>query len=232
MVGCTPGFRLLEQRRNPSLLRLHKSFGNQCEWPSARRPRITRAMCTAVARSAASARASPTARPGTDIETAPTAMPLTRIGAAVHASPSIPATGRRLRPTPHPPHPRPRVDSHSCGRESVCSAVDVVTGNTLPRAMSALSYQLVTVTNCAAAVALCVATARDGCHSTNLRRPNNGRKRNSSFPSRPAQRRSILRWRMLATNIAQPINRPSDGSTTPLRAGEEQNGAAVSGTPA
>jgi hypothetical protein len=37
---------------------------------------------------------------------------------------------------------------------------------------------------------------------------------------------------MLATNIAQPINRPSDGSTTPLRAGEEQNGAAVSGTPA
>jgi hypothetical protein len=44
--------------------------------------------------------------------------------------------------------------SHSCGRESIRSAVDVVTGNTLPRAMSALSYQLVTVTNCAAAVAL------------------------------------------------------------------------------
>src|SRR4029079_13862883 len=56
--------------------------------------------------------------------------------------------------------------SHSCGRESVCSAVDVVTGNTLPRAMSALSYQLVTVTNCAAAGALCVATAGAGCHST------------------------------------------------------------------
>ena len=113
-----------------------------------------------------------------------------------------------------------------------CRGVDVVTGNTLPRAMSALSYQLVTVTNCAAAVALCVATARDGCRSTNLRRPNNGRERNRSFHSRPAQRRSMLRWRMLATNVAQPISRPSDGSTTPLRAGEEQSGAAVSGTPA
>ena len=122
--------------------------------------------------------------------------------------------------------------SHSYGRESVYSAVDVVTGNTLPRAMSALSYQLVTVTNCAAAVALCVATARDGCRSTNLRRPNNGRERNRSFHSRPAQRLSMLRWRMLATNVAQPISRPSDGSTTPLRAGEEQSGAAVSGTPA
>ena len=99
-------------------------------------------------------------------------------------------------------------------------------------AVSALSYQLVTVTNCAAAVALCLATARDGCRSTNLRRPNNGRERNSSFHSRPAQRRSMLRWRMLATNIAQPISRPCDGSTTPLRAGEEQSGAAVSGTPA
>ena len=134
-------------------------------------------------------------------------------------------------------HPTRRIHaleliSHSCGRESVCSAVDVVTGNTLPRAMSALSYQLVTVTNCAAAVALCVATARDGCRSTNLRRPNNGRERNSSFHSRPAQRRSMLRWRMLATNVAQPVSRPCDGSTTPLRAGEEQSGAAVSGTPA
>jgi hypothetical protein len=134
-------------------------------------------------------------------------------------------------------HPTHRIHaleliSHSCGRESVCSAVDVVTGNTLPRAMSALSYQLVTVTNCAAAVALCVATARDGCRSTNLRRPNNGRERNRSFHSRPAQRRSILRWRMLATNVAQPVSRPCDGSTTPLRAGEEQSGAAVSGTPA
>jgi hypothetical protein len=117
-------------------------------------------------------------------------------------------------------HPTRRIHaldliSHSCGRESVCSAVDVVTGNTLPRAMSALSYQLVTVTNCAAAVALCIATARDGCRSTNLRRPNNGPERNSSFHSRPAQRRSILRWRMLATNVAQPISRPCDGSTTP-----------------
>ena len=134
-------------------------------------------------------------------------------------------------------HPTHRIHaleliSHSCGRESVCSAVDVVTGNTLPRAMSALSYQLVTVTNCAAAVALCAATARDGCRSTNLRRPNNGRERNRSFHSRPAQRRSILRWRMLATNVAQPVSRPCDGSTTPLRAGEEQSGAAVSGTPA
>jgi hypothetical protein len=98
---------------------------------------------------------------------------------------------------------------------SICSAVDVMTGNTLPRAMSALSYQLVTVTNCAAAVALCIATARDGCRSTNLRRPNNGPERNRSFHSRPAQRRSILRWRMLATNVAQPISRPCDGSTTP-----------------
>jgi hypothetical protein len=98
--------------------------------------------------------------------------------------------------------------------------------------MSALSYQLVTVTNCAAAVALCVATARDGCRSTNLRRPNRGRERNRSFHSRPAQRRSMLRWRMLATNVAQPISRPCSGSTTPLRAGEEQSGAAVSRTPA
>lgn len=154
-----------------------------------------------------------------------TARPLT--------PPCIPAIG-----SPPPPNTPPTAStpleliSHSCGRESVCSAVDVVTGNTLPRAMSALSYQLVTVTNCAAAVALCVATARDGCRSTNLRRPNNGRERNSSFHSWPAQRRSMLRWRMLATNVAQPISRPCDGSTTPLRAGEEQSGAAVSGTPA
>jgi hypothetical protein len=112
---------------------------------------------------------------------------------------------------PYPPHPRPRVDFSFVWSGKICWAVDVVTGNTLPRAMSALSYQLVTVTNCAAAVALCVATARDGCRSTNLRRPNNGRERNRSFHSRPAQRRSMLRWRMLATNVAQPISRPCDG---------------------
>ena len=94
-----------------------------------------------------------------------------------------------------------------------------------PGSNRSLSYQLVTATNCAAAVANCVATARDGCRSTNLRRPNNGRERNRSFHSRPAQRRSILRWRMVATNVAQPISRPCDGSTTPLRAGEEQSGS-------
>ena len=67
-----------------------------------------------------------------------------------------------------------------------------------------------------------------GCASVGDR----GRERIRSFHSRPAQRRSVLRWRMLATNVAQSISRPCDGSTTPLRAGEEQSGAVLSGTPA
>jgi hypothetical protein len=191
------------------------------------------------ARLAAAVTASPD--DGLNASTHPTALPSGGTGPPRGSTTTTPPTPRSsTRPADESSTSvrtwQPRHVKYSAMRASPPSAPTTGSPSSPQRrnwlAMSALSYQLVTVTNCAAAVALCVATARDGCRSTNLRRPNNGRERNSSFHSRSAQRRSILRWRMLATNVAQPISRPCDGSTTPLRAGEEQSGAAVSGPPA